>query len=1104
MTTDRSGLRLCRLPILLTVVLLASGLSSPTAEGAESKKQPPVYVVQLSENPVVAHAGGQAGLPATRPRRGEKIDPNSPNVRKYVAFLDSRHAAVLRAAGVAQDAKFYDYRYSFNGFAAVLTADQAARIARMPGVIAVTRDELRRPLTDNTPSFLGLSGPGGLWEQVGGVGSAGENVIIGVIDLGIWPEHPSFSDQADLADRPGDSGKQLRVYGPPPAGWHGTCQSGEKWSKDDCNNKLIGARYFLAGFGFFGIIKDDYKSPRDADGHGSHTASTAGGNAGVDPSIFGRDLGVGTISGMAPRARLAMYKACWNDEGCASSDLVSAIDAAVSDGVDVINYSLGSDTPSLLFPDAVALLFAADAGVFVAAANGNAGPGPGTGGSPASAPWVTAVGASKHSRTFLGVVTLGNGATYTGASVTPGTGVLPLVDGAAAGSELCLIGALNPSAVAGKIVLCKRGTNARVEKSEAVAIAGGAGMILYNVDASDILTDNHFVPSVHLEADAGADVKTYIAAAGAAATARITAGTAFDEPFASDIAFFSARGPNGAAPDVIKPDVTAPGINVLAANTPTPLMGAPGQLFQSISGTSMSSPHVAGVAALLVQLHPDWTPAMIRSALMTTGHQDVDKDDGTTDADPFDMGGGHIRPLPAADPGLAYDAGLTDYLKFLCGTGALSATGPTCTAVGKIDPSNLNLPSIGIADLAGIQTVTRRVTNVGPAGTYTVEVEAPAGIDVVVAPPALTLGAGESATYEVTFTTTPAAVFDEWTFGSLTWSDGAGRAARSPIAIKPITLLFPAEFSGTGATGSGEWEITFGYSGSFLTAVHGLVPATTETNTVVDDPANDIEVALDTGIGIETHTISVSAGTRHLRVALFDEETDGNDDIDLYLYDPNGDLVAESTTPTSTESIDVSNPTAGDWKLVVHGWQTDGPDVVYTLFSWVLDDADAGNLTASAPGSAVIGATDTVHVSWSGLAANTRYLGSVSYNDGVFELGQTLVSITSPSGALAGRADHHDRLIVGRRQAGRETEHLVDQSVDGRGFRVEGLPDPLGAVLLLGRARRFEQAVRVQHEAAVRGQLDVTLGKRLQGLRGKEAELDLQRFLELVRHALLL
>jgi hypothetical protein len=967
------------------------GRATPTVKGAGR-----AYIVQLADDPAVTYGGGRAGLPATRPGQGRKLDPNDANVRRYVAFLEGQHQAALGAVG-ASTAKFYDYRYSFNGFAATLTPAQVRALLRQPGVVAVTPDSLRRPATHNTPSFLGLSGGGGLWDQLGGQGAAGEDVVVGVIDTGIWPEHPSFSDQLDLADRPGASGKRTQAYGPPPAGWHGACQAGEQWNTDDCNNKLIGARYFLTGYGHFGVITDDYLSPRDADGHGTHTASTAAGNGGVEALLFGRNLGTGPLSGMAPRARVAAYKACWNGDagGCATSDLVAAIDTAVADGVDVINYSIGSDTPALLNPDAVSFLFAADAGVYVSVSNGNAGPGAGTTGSPAATPWVTAVGASTHSATFANTVTLGNGASYVGASVTPGVGPAPLVDAAAAGSELCLVGQLDPAVVTGRIVLCKRGTNARVEKSLAVKVAGGIGMVLYNaVGAQAVVTDNHYVPSTHIAVDAGLEVKAYVASAGAAATATLSPGTATDDPSAPSMADFSSRGPNGASPDVIKPDVTAPGVNVLAGASPTPLLGAPGQLFQSISGTSMSSPHNAGSGALLVQLHPDWTPAMVKSALMTTAHQAVNKEDFATAADPFDIGAGHISPTPAADPGLVYDAGFVDYLRYLCGERALSPSGATCKAVGSIDPSDLNLPSFGVASLAGVQTVTRTVTNVGAAGTYAVLVDAPPGIDVSVSPASFTIAAGGTESYEVTFTTQAGATFDAWSFGALTWSDGS-HSVRSPIAVKPVALAAPAEVSGTGTSGSLDYAIRFGYGGTFETASHGLVPATTTAGHVVDDPANDIEVALVTGVGVTEHEFAVPAGTRHLRFATFDGQTDGADDLDLYLYDPDGNLVDGSGSPTAQEQVDAAFPAAGTWTVVVHGWQTDGADSNYTLFGWMVGDADAGNMTVTAPGTAVQGATATVTVSWSGLTAGGRYLGAVSYGNGTDEIGSTLVSIAT-------------------------------------------------------------------------------------------------------------
>ena len=520
-------------------------------------------------------------------------------------------------------------------------------------------------------------------------------------------------------------------------------------------------------------------------------------------------------------------------------------------------------------------------------------------------------------------------------------------------------------------------------------------MILYDPPQHNVTpTDNHVIPTSHVDDPDGEAIAAYIEAEGDDAAATLSAGSAAPNPSARDMTVFSSRGPNGDAEDIIKPDVTAPGAQILAGNSPVAFLGAQDELFQAIQGTSMSSPHVAGVGALLVGEHPDWSPAMVRSALVTTGSQDVQKEDDATPADPFDFGGGHIDPVPAADPGLVYDAGLVDYLRFLCGDGELSATGATCTGVGSIDPSDLNQASIGIGQLAGIQTVTREVTNVGDDATYAAFVDEPPGVDVSVSPAVLTLEAGDSAEYEVTFTTTDDAVFDEWVFGALTWSDGAGHDVRSPLAIRPAMISAPEEVSGTGTSGSLEYDVTFGYYGAFETPVHGLVPATTEAGNVVDDPEDEIEIALETGVGITEHTITVAAGTLHLRAATFDGETDGDDDLDLYLIDPDGNRVDESAGATAQEQVDVVNPVAGDWTLVVHGWETDGADSNYTLFTWLVDSADAGNMTVTAPAVAVLGATETVTVAWSGLTAGTRYLGIVGYSNGTSEIGGTLVSIT--------------------------------------------------------------------------------------------------------------
>lgn len=681
-----------------------------------------------------------------------------------------------------------------------------------------------------------------------------------------------------------------------------------------------------------------------------------------------------------------MYKACWNDAGCYVSDLTAAIDQAVADGVDVINYSIGSNTPALLGSDDIAFLFAANAGVFVATSAGNAGPGYGTVGSPASVPWVTAVGASTQNRTFQGSVTLGNNAPYYGASVTGGTDVLPLVDSEDAGSELCIPGDLDPAIVASKIVLCRRGAIARVDKSLAVYVAGGAGMILYNAyDTQTQNTDNHWVPAVHINNTDGLAIKDYIDAAGGNATAHITGGefTTIDAPW---MAAFSSRGPDMVAMDIIKPDVTAPGVNILAANSPTAFIGAPGQLFQSIGGTSMSSPHVAGLGALLVQAHPDWSPAMVKSALMTTAYQDVMKEDGITPADPFDIGGGHVAPNPATDPGLAYDAGFFEYLGFLCGS--TNAVSPGfCAYLDSLgipfDASDLNLASIGIAELAGYQAVVRTVTNVGPAGTYKVKVDAPPGVDVVVTPKRLKLAAGESATYEVKFTTTRRAVLNEWAFGSLTWSDGP-HSVRSPIAVRPVELAVPGEVFGMGTDGSLDYDVIFGYAGNFAAEPHGLVPADAQPDNVVDDPANDINTALGTGVGVTFHFVTIPADTEYARFSLFDDCTDGADDLDLYIFGPDTagfPYVGGSGSGTSAEEVNLVAPAPGLYIAVVHGWQTDGPDANYTLFAWALGADTAGNMTVTAPSNATLGATDTVTVDWAGLAADTKYLGSITHHN---------------------------------------------------------------------------------------------------------------------------
>lgn len=977
------------LSILLVLVLAFSAVAPASAnQGNGNGNGKPkvqeeysdgVYIVQMIDDPVVAYDGSISGFQATKPDKGQKINPKDAKVVKYVNRLINSHNDALAKAGGGE--KFYDYTYSFNGFAAKLTGAQASKLAALPNVVSVSPDEVLHIDTSITPSFLGLNTPGGAWDQVGGVANAGEDVVVGIVDSGLWPENPSFSDQTDLVYRTGKSGKRLLAYGPPPSDWYGTCQSGEQWSQDNCNNKVIGARYYLAGFGHYGIVQDDYKSARDHDGHGSHTSSTAAGNYNVTPT--GDAAVFGNISGMAPRARIAVYKVCWNgdDGGCTNSDSVAAIDQAVADGVDVINFSISGTTTAFLSPVEVAFLFAADAGVFVAASAGNEGPGESTVAHPS--PWLTTVAASTH-RSAAGDATLGDASVYTGVtSSLVGVGPAPLVFAGDVGDHLCAPGSLNPALVTGKIVACDRGVYARVDKSFAVKQAGGVGMILMNVTPNSLNADLHYVPTVHVQDTFRAAILAYISGAGAGATAELSA-SYLGAPVPA-IAEFSSRGPSLASEDQIKPDITAPGVDVLAAVAPP---GNHGRMFDLYSGTSMSSPHIAGLGALMKDAHPDWTPAMIKSAMMTSAY------DLVSGADPFAQGAGHVQPNSMIDPGLVYDNGFWDWYGFLCGTGQL-ADPVYCPLVG-IDPSDLNLASIAIGGLAGSQSITRTVTNVGEdTETYDFAFTGLTGVDVVADPSSFTLNPGESQTFTVTFTVTSAAL-NTYATGFIFWNGDQGHVVRSPVAVKPVALAAPGEVSGTGDPIN--YDVAFGYTGNFQTEVRGLIPAATEDGFVVDDPANDINVALASGVGITMHTINIPAGTTYARFSLFDDFTDGEDDLDMYVFDSSFNFVGSSGGGTAAEEVNVVDPADTTYYVIVHGWQTDGPDANYTLFSWALGSSDEGNMTVSAPASAVLGGSGTINLTFSGLSPATKYLGSIAYSDGVTPLpvAPTIVRIDTP------------------------------------------------------------------------------------------------------------
>ena len=990
----------------------AALLLATSAASAQSSRQS--YIVQLADDPAAVYTGTVQGYAATKPSLGAKYNSGAAGVQAYVGYLNSRQAAVLGT--VPAVTVIHRYRVAFNGFSAKLTDAEVATLKNNPGVVAVSADTPRTLDTSRTPAFLNLTSPGGLHT----LNIKGEGVIIGMVDGGITPENPSFSDKVDAAGKPIPSQQAgTVVYTALPAGrYTGTCQAGPGIKATDCNNKLVGAQAFRSSFDQAGLtlIPDDFASPRDGDGHGTHTTSTSGGNAGVASFLNGSPSG--TISGIAPRARVATYKVCWmyrNIEPratCFSGDSVAAIDAAVSDGVDVINFSISGTRTNYLDPVEVAFFNATAAGVFVAASAGNSGPANTVA---HMSPWITTVAASTHDRLNVATITLGNGATFSGPSLqATGLSSKPLIlstEAGLAGADatdvrLCKaavdtvsgLPVLDPAKVAGKIVVCDRGVNARTNKSLAVQAAGGVGMILTNNPTGTLNDDAHFVPTVHVSTSATRTaIRTY--AAGGLGTASFSPGVQATGVIAPIMADFSSRGPSLANPNILKPDITAPGVNILAAYAPSNsltsvILGGvyPAPAFNAISGTSMSSPHIAGMAALLKGANPSWTPALVKSALMTTTNG-VFLANGAADLDRFGYGAGHADVNAANKVGLGYDAGFPDYLAFLCGAGLLAPTSGTCNAFGFLAAHNLNLPSL-TSEVVGSQTINRTVTNVGTTtSTYTGSASIP-GYTTTVSPASLTLAPGARGNFTVTALRTTAPI-GSWVFGNLDWTNGV-QTIRSPLTLKALQLSVVSTIEDSRIRANKVVTVGTGYNGALKAATVGLVPATRTAGVVNLDGSSSCTA------------ISVPAGSNWLRVALFDSESTGQglDDLDLEVRNSAGAVVASSGGATTNELVNMPSPAAGSYQLCVIGFgsaRAGATSSNFTLSHWLVAPGNgvANSLRVSTPATVVTGGTGSVAFMWT-VAAGQRHFGTVQFNDGVSttQIGQTSLYIDPVSGAL--------------------------------------------------------------------------------------------------------
>nr|GME11073.1 subtilisin-like protease SBT1.7 [Ipomoea batatas] len=657
----------------------------------------------------------------------------------YKSFMSSALETSTDSSNI-----IYSYQHVISGFAAKLSPDAVKAMEKMDGFVYARLQRVYNLHTTHTPNFLGLHLNSGFWNS----SNYGEGVIIGLLDTGIFNPHPSFSD-----------------YGmpPPPAKWKGTCDS------FNCNNKLIGGKGFFSG--------NQSSSFDNVNGHGTHTSSTAGGNFVGSANVYGSDNG--TATGIAPRAHLAMYRVCGENGGCFEIDILAGMDAAIEDGVDILSISLGGSSGPF-YNDNIALgaYSAMEKGIFVSCSAGNSGPEHFTLSN--EAPWILTVGAATVDRNVVATARLGNGEEVDGQSAYQpddfSQELLPLVypgmNATDFTTKYCGNSSLDNYDVKGKVV----------------DFMGYTTFALPNA-----------LPATHLSFVDGEKVKSYLNSSANPTATILFKGTVIGDPQAPAVSFFSSRGPSNASPGILKPDIIGPGVSIIAAwpfsvenrtdSKPT---------FNIISGTSMSCPHLSGVAALLKSAHPDWSPAAIKSAIITTsdttnlGNNKIEDERGLP-ADIFTVGAGQVNPSRANDPGLVYDVAPEDYVPYLCGLGytdkqvsLIVQRNVTCST--SIQEVELNYPSFSLnlvntTSTSGSQTYTRTVTNVGEASSsYTVEILPPDGVSVTVEPSTLSFSEiNQKASYQVTFSRSASPTNATVVQGYLKWSSSR-YVVRSPIA----------------------------------------------------------------------------------------------------------------------------------------------------------------------------------------------------------------------------------------------------------------------------------------------------------------------------------
>ncbi|KAJ9541499.1 hypothetical protein OSB04_028005 [Centaurea solstitialis] len=695
----------------------------------------------------------------------------------------------------------YSYKHSFSGFSAKINSTQAASLASMERVVSVFKSQILLLHTTRSWDFMGLNLELNADQATPLQLTHGDGTIVGLFDTGIWPESKSFREEP-------------RMH-PIPRTWRGECVRGENFNpRKACNLKLIGARYYLKGYeqehGPLNTSEtSEYRSPRDANGHGTHTASTAVGSTVKMASFYG--FGQGTARGGAPRARLAVYKVCWEEGKCSEADILAAFDEAIHDGVHVISASFGSPQPLLPlynWSSDIGSFHAMQKGISVIFSAGNNGPDPSV--VENVAPWSTCVGASSIDRNFPTRILLDNSLSFKGESLNT-----KHIEANLVGARdyfrggICKMNRWTNNSAVGTVILCfSTKGRVQIEEAEAAAwIANAAGLIFVDSPTRQNV-DVDIVPTIRIDMIQGTKMSHYLSQSTMTPPKVhiFPSKTSIRGSPAPVVADFSSRGPNSISPDILKqPDISAPGVSILAAWPPEISPTSTDIDQRSVewnfqSGTSMSCPHVSGVVALLKSLHPNWSPAAIRSALMTTAYnRDTNHDTilaggSNEESSPFDIGAGHLNPIKAMDPGLVYDMNADDYVLFLCNNGytkdqikrIIILPPGTCVICPKRSKTNthLNYPSITVSSLESTVTIKRTVRNVGAKKTaiYFASIVSPHGVEVTVWPRILFFSCfRDEISYYVTLK--PQKVSQgRYDYGEIVWSDGF-HTVRSPLVV---------------------------------------------------------------------------------------------------------------------------------------------------------------------------------------------------------------------------------------------------------------------------------------------------------------------------------